>query len=69
MSKGKISYEPLFKTLKDKNISTYKLFKMGFSDRTYYRMKHGEAIKTDTIAKLCELLECEVQDIIQYIKD
>ena len=69
MTNGKISYEPLFRTLKEKNISTYKLFKMGFSDRTYYRMKHGESIKTDTIARLCELLDCEVQDIIQYVKD
>lgn len=62
-----ISYEPFFKTLKKKNITTYKLFKMGFSDRTYYRIKNGESIKTDTIAKLCELLECGVQDIIEYV--
>jgi len=69
MTIGKISYEPLFQTMKEKNVTTYKLFKkMGFSDRTYYRIKNGESIKTDTIAKLCDLLECEVQDIIQYVK-
>ena len=68
MISGRISYEPLFRTLKEKRITTYKLFKMGFSDRTYYRIKHGESVKTDTIAKLCELLDCEVQDIIEYIK-
>jgi len=69
MNGGKISYEPFFKTLEEKGITTYKLFKMGFSDRTYYRIKHGESIKTDTIARLCDLLECEVSDIIEYKKN
>ncbi|MCL2563420.1 MAG: helix-turn-helix transcriptional regulator [Oscillospiraceae bacterium] len=69
MNHGKISYEPFFRTMQKKNISTYRLFKMGFSDRTYYRMKDGESVKTDTIAKLCDLLNCEVQDIIEYVKE
>lgn len=64
-----ISYEPLFKTMKAKNISTYSLIdKMGFSRATYYHsIKKGKHINTSTVCQLCELLECEVQDIIQYL--
>ena len=31
-----ISYEPLFKTMKEKKITSYKLQKAGFSRATYY---------------------------------
>ena len=62
-----ISYEPLFQTMKNRGITTYQLFKMGFSDRTYYRIKKGESVTVDTIAKLCELLDCRVQDIMEYV--
>jgi DNA-binding Xre family transcriptional regulator len=65
----RISYEPFFKIMQAKGISTYALFKMGFSDRTYYRIKEGKSIKTDTIVKLCELLECDISDIIKLVKE
>lgn len=65
----KISYEPFFKTLKSKGITTYKLFNLGFSSRTYYRIKDGKPIKTDTIEKICELLECEIEDVIKLVRE
>ena len=37
-----ISYEPLFKTMKQKNISSYELAKRGFPRSTYYAIKHGK---------------------------
>jgi len=64
-----ISYKPLFKTMKSKGVTPYKLFKMGFSERTYYRIKNGELIKTNTLAKLCLLLDCDICDIVEFIKD
>ncbi|HEM4737782.1 TPA: helix-turn-helix domain-containing protein, partial [Streptococcus suis] len=33
---------------------------------TLHRMKKGESITTKTIDKLCEILECNVEDIIRY---
>jgi len=41
---------------------------MGFSSTTYYRMKEGKSIKTDTIATLCRLLECDIEDIIKFVR-
>ena len=64
-----ISYEPFFKMMKNKGITTYALFKMGFSATTYYRMKEGKSVKTDTIASLCKLLDCSVGEIIEYIPE
>jgi len=65
----KISYDPLFKTLKRKNISTYALFRAGVSSATYYRMKTGGNVNTETIRRLCKLLDCSISDIIEYIPD
>jgi len=62
-----ISYAPFFKTKEDKKFSTYKLFNAGLSSATYYRMKAGESVTIDTIGKICEILDCTVSDVIEYI--
>ena len=62
-----ISYEPLFKTMEQKGITSYKLGKLGFPLTTYHSIKHGKHISTQTIDALCELLECNVEDILEYI--
>lgn len=64
-----ISYEPLFKTMKDKNITSYALFKQGFSKATYHSICHGNSISTNTVNQLCRLLKCPVSDVIEYIED
>lgn len=64
-----ISYEPLFQTMKRKNISTYELEKRGFSRSTYYAMKSGESVTLYTINKLCTILHCDVSDIIKFIEE
>lgn len=64
-----ISYEPMFNTMKEKGITSYRLFKMGFPQSNYYAIKHGENISTNTVNELCRLLQCNVQDIMTYIED
>lgn len=64
-----ISYEPLFRTMKEKGITGYRLSKMGFSQSTYYAMKRGENISSHTVNQLCRLLGCNVSDIMEYIED
>lgn len=64
-----ISYEPLFKTMKSKGITSYRLAKMGFPMSNYYAMKRGNNISTHTLNQLCKLLQCRIQDIIEYIDD
>ncbi len=64
-----ISYEPLWKTMKEKNISTYRLNKEGISRGTIYCLQHGEGISTHTLNRLCSILDCNVEDIIAFHKD
>lgn len=64
-----ISYEPLFQTMKQKNISTYELEKRGFSRSTYYAIKKGDSITMNTLNQLCSILQCKVSDVIAYVED
>ena len=64
-----ISYEPLFKTMSAKGITSYKLQKMGFNRATYYSIKQGKSVSTNTICLLCKLLQCRVEDVIEFIDD
>ncbi len=65
-----ISYEPFYKTLKEKNISTYKLINTyGVSRSLLDRLKHNKPISTVTINDLCSFLHCKVEDILIYIEE
>ena len=65
-----ISYAPLYKTLKQKNISTYKLINSyGISRSLIDRLKHDRPISTVTLNDLCTILDCKVEDILVYISD
>ena len=64
-----ISYRPFYETLYKKNITEYALiFKHGIPANTIHRMKHGEAITTKTLDVLCNILDCPVSDIIEFVK-
>ncbi len=62
-----ITYEPLWKTLNGRNLSTYDLiFKHGLSANTIHRMKNNLPITTTTLNELCFILKCKVADVIEY---
>ena len=64
-----ISYRHFYETLYKKNITEYALiFKHGIPANTIHRMKHGEAITTKTLDVLCNILDCPVSDIIEFVK-
>lgn len=65
-----ISYEPFYKTLKEKGVSTYKLINTyGISRSLLDRLKHNKAISTVTINDLCNILDCKVEDIMLHTSD
>lgn len=62
-----ISYEPFWRTLKTKALSTYTLInKFNISSSTIDRMRKGNGISTAKIDDLCKILGCRVEDIIEY---
>ncbi len=64
-----ISYAPFWQTLKRKGVTTYALIHQhNISSATIDRMKKGNGISTAKIDDFCEILDCRVEDIIQYEK-
>ena len=65
-----ISYEPFYKTLKEKQISTYKLIhQYGISRSLLDRLKHNKPLSTVTIDDLCKILSCRVEEILVFVSD
>lgn len=64
-----ISYEPLWETMKRKGISQYQLInKHQVSAGQLSRMRANQNVSTNTLNMLCEILDCEIQDIVCYKK-
>ena len=65
-----ITYEPFYKTMQAKGITTYKLINnYGISRSLIDRLKHNKPITTVTIDDLCKILDCGVDGILEFKKD
>lgn len=65
-----ISYARLWETLKDKGVSQYTLIKKhNISPGQITRLKRNESVSTHTIEMFCRILDCNVEDIMEYVKD
>ncbi len=64
-----IVFDPLWETMKKKNVSQYKLIKeYGFSTGQLDRLRKGANVNLHTINSLCEALDCDITDVIAYKK-
>lgn len=64
-----IIYDNLWKTLKKKDISQYKLINTyGISTGQLDRLRKNESVSTNTLDKLCDILDCALCDIAEHIK-
>ncbi len=65
-----MTYDPFWRTIEEKNISTYALInKHGILPDTIQRLRSKKPITTTTIETLCEVINCKVEDIVQYAPD
>ena len=65
-----ISYDNLWKAMKEKGISQYALIKnYNVSPGQITRLKRNESVSTHTIEMFCKILKCNVSDIMEYIED
>lgn len=65
-----ISYAPLYQTMKQKGMTTYKLINQYHVSRSLLdRLKHNKPISTVTLNDLCTILDCRVEDVLVYCKD
>lgn len=64
-----IKYNKLFSLLSDRGYSaTYWLRNQGLSPTIVNKLRKNERINTDTINRLCALLDCQPGDIMEYEK-
>ncbi len=65
-----ISYEPLWRTMKERGATTYTLiYKLGFSAYTITNLRRGKSITMNTLEKLCKALDCTPNDIVCFQED
>ena len=63
-----IDYTPLWETMKNRNITQYKLIKEGINNRVIDALKKNENITMLTLEKLCDIIECTPNDIVRFKK-
>ncbi len=65
-----IRFDKLWKTMEQKNMTTYQLReKCGMDSKTIRRLKANDNMETKTLNKLCAALNCKLEDIAEYVED
>jgi DNA-binding Xre family transcriptional regulator len=65
-----ISYKRLWKLLIDKDMTKKDLrLATGMSTSSMAKMAHSQNINSDIIERCCKVLDCKVEEIMEYIPD
>ena len=63
-----ISYNPFWNTLHASGESTYTLIKNHrISSSTIDKLRNNKPLNTTTINDICRILNCRVEDIMEYV--
>ena len=66
----RISYNPLWKLLIDKNMTKKQLREVSkISTASMAKLGKGENITTDVLLRICEALNCNINEIIETLPD
>jgi putative transcriptional regulator len=65
-----VCYKKLFHILIDRDMTTLQLVeKAGFSANIITRLKRDEYVSLESIEKICSVLGCKVDDILEFVPD
>ena len=65
---SKLRYKKLFKKLIDIEMKNTKLMeKAKVSKSTFYKIKNVENVTTDVLLRICDVLECDISEIVERI--
>lgn len=65
-----VSYKKLFHILIDRNMTAAELQKeAGYSANISTRMRRDEYVSLESMEKICRVLGCKVDDIVEFIPD
>ena len=66
----RISYNKLWKILIDKNMKKSDLReKAGISSASLAKLGKGDNITTDVLLRICEVMDCRIEDILETVRD
>lgn len=65
-----IKYDRLWQTVKEKGITQYDLYTTYHINRSQLdRLRHNKNVEVNTIDRLCNLLHCRVEDVMEHFQD
>ena len=65
-----VSYSKLFTLMQDKGIKKVDLRnKYKINPKTVDSLVNNRSVTVDTIMQLCEILECQPGDLMEYVKE
>ena len=65
-----ILFDKLWQTMQERGITQYDLYtKYNMNRAQLHRLRHNQNIESNTIDRLCNILDCNVEDIMTHIKD
>ena len=65
-----IKYDKLWETMKKKEITKYVLHtKHNVSKAQLYRLQHNQFVSTNTIDRICNILECTIDEVMEHYPD
>ena len=64
-----VSYQKLFSRMAERGVKKFDLRKMGISPTIVDRLVKNSDVNTSTIMRLCEILNCQPGDIMEYVEE
>ena len=65
-----VSYNKLWKLLIDKNMKKSDLTeKAGIRSASLAKLGKGDNITTDVLLRICEAMDCRIEDILETVRD
>ncbi len=65
-----IVFDKLWETMKAKHVSTYALRdRFDIDSRPIRRLRANQTVTTDTLDKLCRILDCKLYEIAEYLPE
>lgn len=63
-----VDYSPLWETMQARGVTQYQLLKSGIDNKTLDSLKKNRNITMLTLEKLCAIIGCTPNDIMQFRK-
>ena len=64
------SYKKLFKKLIDLDMTNNELMeKANISKSTFYKIKNGQNVTTDVLLRICNALDCDIEEILECVEE